>query len=768
MNEQDYTGAPFDPVGTTARDVRFSGYGMDPTFVESTRIEQDPIHDVLHALDGAAAMQHPLADGSMSQAAIDQYRDGDEPEEQKQMDDATLLSLIKRKVETSHQWYGSGKLSSKRIDADRYYRGEPLGNEQDGRSQVVSRDVAEAIDGAMPSVMRVFAGGERVCSFEPTGEEDEEAAKQATDYINHVFMQENEGFMVLYTWFKDAFLKKNGITKTWFDVRWKRTKENYEGLTEPQMQALQMNPAVQVTDVREYIDYIVEVDPTSGQHIQAPIKLYNCTLVCRKPEKRVRVENVPPDEFIIERRATSIYTAGFLAHRGKRTISDLLECGFDPEKIENIPQAQDEDYTRERIERFSDEDQLPYGVDDDADPTMRKVWVTDAYIMCDYDGDGIAEWRHVTIAGSTGQGGVILGNEEVDDHPFADLTPDPEPHKFYGQSMFDKTKDIQEIKTALIRGILDSTYLANSPRLGVVDGQVNMDDVLDSRPGGIVRMKRPDAIVPIPSTLVSAEAMQVVQYVDVVKEKRTGIREMGSGLNPNILNSTATGADIVNNNNQQQLELMCRIFAESGVKRLFRLIFKLVCTHQDVPKTVKLRDKWVTINPRDWKDRMDVSAAVGIGLGSKTQQVMTTKMLLDIDKEIIQLQGGVEGPIVKLDNVYNKLVKLVEAVGWKGADPYYTDPKNYAPPPPKPPTPEQHVHMQELQSKATQAQAQADSAKASAVASIETKKLDFEMRKLDLLIKQTELAALQYQSTHQIAQRADNETQYSDIPGGNQ
>lgn len=725
----------------------------DPTFTPPQE-EQFP-HDLTHSLDALTVFNHPASEEPENEAV-----DADNPEYASMSDDE-LLSLVKRKVETSHQWYGSGKLSSKRIDADRYYRGDPMGNELDGRSQVVSRDVAEAIDGAMPSLMRVFCGGEQVCAFEPHGQEDEEASKQATDYINHIFMSENEGFMILYTWFKDSLLKKNGIVKAYHDVRYKRTKENYCGLTGEQLSAMRMNPNIEVRDVKEYQDSIMVPDQM-GNIVPSPIMLYDCVVTQTKPEKRFRVENVAPDEFIIERRAVSIYSAGFLAHRGKRTISDLLECGFDEETVMNIPKGEDNDYTRERIQRFSDEDQIPYGNDDDADPTMRKVWVTEAYIKCDYDGDGIAEWRQVFIAGEA-SGGILLANNEVDDHPFADLTPDPEPHKFYGQSLFDKVKDIQDIKTALIRGILDSTYLANSPRLGVVDGQANMDDLLDTRPGGIVRLKRADALIPIPATLVSAEAMQVVSYIDDVKEKRTGISQMSAGLNQNILNSSATGADILNNNNQQRLELMCRIFAETGVKRLFRTLFRLVCQYQDVPRTVRLRGKWVQVDPRDWKDRMDVSATVGIGLGSKTQQAMIAQQLLQIDQQIIQMQGGVNGPIVKLDNVYNKLCKLVEAVGWKTPDPYYSDPKGYQPPPPPPPTPEQQVQMQELQSKALQAQAQAESAKSNADSSIKAKQVDYEMKLVDLAIKNIELEALKYTTTKDIAIRADNKINTSEI-----
>lgn len=750
-----------DPTQYAAVDPRYSGDGGDPTFVESTIPQRNDHHDTINALVGMVAMQHPTTAGHGNKPMMQQPQE--DPNAPEQMSDTDLLALIKVKVETSHQWWGSGKMASKRINADKYYRGEPRGDEQEGRSQVVSRDVAEAVDGAMPSMMRVFAGGEQVCAFDPNGPEDEESAKQATDYINHIFMQENEGFMILYTWIKDSLLKKNGIVKSWHDVRMKRTKEKYQGLTQEQLTALQQNPNIQVTNITAEQDTVMQFDAATGQSQAMPIQVFTCTVISTKPEKRIRVECVPPDEFIIERRATNIYTAGFLAHRCRRTISDLLECGYDRDKVMAIPDDDDLDFSGERTERFNDEDTMPYDSSDHKDPTMRKVWVTEAHIKCDYDGDGLAEWRCVTIAGTSTGSNSILGNYETDDHPFADLTPDPEPHKFYGQSLFDKTCDVQDIKTALLRGILDSTYLANAPRIGAVDGQVNMDDLLDARPGGVVRMKRTDSIVPIPTELVSQETMQVVAYIDTVKERRTGISQMGAGLNPNILNSSATGADILNNNNQQRLELMCRIFAETGIKRLFRRLFQLACQYQDVPRTVKLRNKWVQVNPQDWKDRMDVTATVGLGLGSKTQQASIAMQMLDVDQKIIALQGGAEGPIVKLDNVYNKLTKLVEAVGWKTPDPYYNNPKDFTPPPPKPPTPEQQVHMAELQSIATAAAANADKAKASALGTIESKKLDYEMKKLDYAIKAIELKALEFQTKGTLAQKADNKTNNNEI-----
>ncbi len=507
---------------------------------------------------------------------------------------------------------------------------------------------------------------------------------------------------------------------------------------------------MQVGSVESYDDVIIGQNPTGMFQPPQPVTLFNCVVTQVKPEKRIMIMNVPPDEFIIERRAVGIDKANFLAHRAQRTLSDLLECGYDPEMVKNIPYGEDNDYSAERIKRFSPEDQLPYSSSSTLDASTRKVWVTEAYIKCDYDGDGFAEWRKVTVAGDiSSSGSVILDNTETDDHAFADLTPNPEPHKFYGQSMFDQTKDIQEIKTALFRGVLDSVYLANVPRMGVVDGQVNMDDLLDVRPGVPVRLTNPSALVPLPTMNVSNEAMAVIGYIDTVREKRTGVATASAGLSANILNSSATGADILNNNNQQRLEMIARIFAETGVKRAFRRIFQLVCQYQDIPKTVRLRNKWVTVDPRSWKDRMDVSASVGIGMGSKQQQAQVVMQMLNLDQQIVALQGGLDGPLLNASNVHAKLAKLVEAVGWKTPDPYYMNPADQPPSPPPPPTIDQQIAMMKAQNEATVTQHEVELKKMELAtttqnkqAELEMKRLDFGIKEMDYGMKQLEFAAL--------------------------
>lgn len=665
----------------------------------------------------------------------------DEPDvaPQQQMSDQELMAIIHQKINSSHQWYGTGALASQRIEADKYYRGEPRGDEMEGRSQVVSRDVAESVDGMMPSLLRVFAGGDQVVIMEPSRQDAEDDAAQATDYINWLFLQQNEGFQVLYTWFKDALLKRNGIVMAYHENRICREKSNYSGLTEQQFAILKNDPCYTILKQSSYPDPYApkmppQIDPQTGQPLPMPPPpmLFDCTIMSAKPVKKIIIENVPPDEFIIETRAASIDAASFLGRRRKTAVSDLIELGFDPEILRNLPRGETFDYSQEKLERHRDENNMMVGTEgESSDWTMRKVWVTEVYIRVDYDGDGVAEWRKVTIGGDGGSNDTILLNEETDDHPFSSLTPYPDPHRFYGYGIYDQVKDIQDIKTALLRGSLDSIYLANNPRIGMVEGQVNVDDLLDSRVGGIVRMKNPNALVPVPTVMASPQAAQMIEYMDMMRYSRTGTSQAAAGLDPNILNSSATGANILNNNQQQRLEMIARIFAETGVKRLFRRIFQLICQHGDKNQTVRLRGKWVDINPTAWAGRMDVTVSVGIGLGDKQQQMAQAMALLNLDERIVQLQGGVQGPLLTVKNVYNKLAKIVEAAGWKSVEPYYTDPDTIPPQPPKPPSPEIQLEQMRLQIEQMKLEKMRENESADAQQSILDAQVKMEIAKLE-------------------------------------
>lgn len=582
----------------------------------------------------------------------------------KAMTDNDLKAILQARVQSSLAYLG-GRLAQSRRDALRYYNGDTFGNEQEGRSQVVTRDVAETIDSIMPSLMRVFFGGDEIVRFEPTGPEDEEAARQATDYVNWIFCQQNRGFDVGYTWAKDALLNRLGVVKCWWEENDHRTREAYEDLTAQELQMLQAQEDFEIKEIE------VEEEEPVEQGVEG-VRTYCVVGYRTNKEGRVRIEAVPGDEFLIDRRVVSLEDATFIGHRRRWTKSELLENGYPKEVVDRLSYENELDITMERIERFKAEDEFPYRAGNNLDPSTREIWVTECYVKVDYDNDGVAEYRKVTVAGdSTFE---ILDNEEVDGHPFAALCPIPMPHKLFGKSVADQTMDIQLVKSTVLRQALDNLYLANNKRTIVIDGQVNLDDLLVSRPGGVIRAKAPGAVTPYEHASILGEAFSMIEYFDQTREQRVGVTRLGQGLDEDTINKTAAGQSKLLQKGAEKVELIARVFAETGYKQLFRRILELVCKHQDKPKVIRLRNKWVAMDPSAWNSRMDLTASVGLGSGDRTQDLQHLMAMFPITSAIVQMQGGVSGPLVTAENVYNQLAEMVRATGLKSVDKFYSDP----------------------------------------------------------------------------------------------
>lgn len=592
------------------------------------------------------------------------------------MTDAEVLAQTTTRVEAA-VGFRDDELSGAREKANKYYRGDPFGDEIEGRSQVVSRDVAQHIDTMTPSLMRIFASADEVARFEPSEPGDEEAADQATDYVNWIWNQQNEGFSVFHDWFKDAMLNRLGVIKIWWDEAPQKTREEYKGLDANELQALYLDQDIEVGSVSPGQPIMVAT-PEGGQ-MQQPT--FDAVVVRTNLLGRVRVANMPPEDFLFGSRARSlnIDDAGVLTHRSLKTRSELIAMGYDRKLVEGLPAYGDDSALSEKLIRHEDVDTSISASEDSGED---KVEVFEAYTRLDRDGDGISELLKVCYCGPE-----LLDVEEVDDHPFATITPIPVPHRLVGLSIADQVMDIQKAKSGIWRGALDNMYLTNMPQLGVVVDQVNTDDLLTRRPGGIVRVRQPGAVFPIPTQPLGAEPLGMIEYMDTVAEQRTGATRYNQGLDANSLNKTASGINLIQNAAAQRIELVARIFAETGVKRAFRRILQLVCKHQQKPKVIRLRNKWVQMNPRTWSDRMDMTVSVGLGNGNRDQQLAHLMTLLQTDMEIVKLQGGVAGPLVTAENVYAKLSKMVSAIGLKGVEAYYTNPREAQQPAEPPPDP---------------------------------------------------------------------------------
>ena len=579
------------------------------------------------------------------------------------MDDIEFQSVVRNEIEQALGHYDT-EYSQDRIDAMDYYLGEPFGNEQPDRSQVVSTEVSDTIEHIMPSLMRIFTQSDDYVRFVPHGPEDVNIAEQASDYCNWIINNDNRGFEIMHNWFKDALILKSGVVKFYWDEIIEVETEEYEGLNEDELTILLADPEVDVVS-RDERTVGEDMEGPEGIVIPAPV-IYDVKIKRTKNNGSVRIENVPPEEFLIGNRAKSLEDANFVAHRSTMTVSDLVSMGYDRDEIEQYAGYTDLDISEERTSRF--EDLETSAAHDSNDPAMRNVLVTECYIRSDYDGDGVAEFRRVL---TVGDGYHILENEEFDHIPFAILSPILMPHRAIGRSVAELVMDVQLIKSTLMRQLLDNIYNTNNARVVAVEGQVNLDDLLTNRPGGIVRTRTAGAVQPLQVPEVSSSVFPALNYMDSVKEQRTGISRQSMGLDADALQSTtATAVAAMQAASQGKIEMIARVFAETGVRALFRGILHLVTKYQNKEKIIRLRNQFVPMNPREWESAYDVQINVGLGTAQRDQQIVFLSQIAQKQEQVL-LQMGMNNPMVSLSQYRNTLAKIAELSGFKDASQFF-------------------------------------------------------------------------------------------------
>lgn len=626
--------------------------------------------------------------------------------------------------------YMSGKLSEQRRRNEYFFLGLPKGELAppaiEGRSQVVDTSVRDTVEWMLTSLVKMFVGGDKAVEFAPRGPEDEKSAEQATDYVNYVFYAQNPGYQLLYTAIKDALIQKNGVLKVWWDKRQEDVREDYRCLDQIQLAMLLQQQDIEVVDQKAYPDPNFQPGmpgPDGLPMTEAPL-VYDVGVKRVVSKGRVRIENVPPEEFLISRKAKSIEDAPFVAHRVERTISDLRAMGY--EDVENIStdDAAAGTMNGERIERRSFDDELPYlpnANDTNYDPSQRIVWLTECYVKADRNGDGIAEWLKVVRAGTK-----LLDVEECDGPPFVSMTPIPLPHRFFGMAVADLLIQSQMTKTSLLRAALDNFYIGVNGRYFAVEGQVNLDDLLVSRPGGVVRVKQPGAVGRLDAGMGDiGSAMGMLEYVETQKENASGWTRYSQGTSADALNKTATGTSIITSRSDARVELMARNLAETGIKPLFLRILKLVSQYQDKPSVMRLTNEWIEVDPRQWKTQFDLVVNVGLGSGNKEAEVQRFMALHQMQMQLAQ--AGIAQP----PQLRYGAVKIAEAMGRKDADSWFLDPAKQPPQPPPPPPPEVMKLQADMQAKQAQIQAdaQASQMKLQADAQLEAQRLSAEQQR---------------------------------------
>ncbi len=625
-------------------------------------------------------------------------------EVQEAMNMDNLVGVIKSEMDDAKDFIH--QVGSERAESTEYY----LGTEPEGtstlQSEYVSTDVRESVLFMLPSIMRTFFGTKKIVEFVPKGPEDIQLAEQQTDYINYLIREKNPGFQVLYDVFKDALVRKTGFVKVFWDDSVTSTTHEYSNIDPQSYQALILDKNVEVIEESATQETITTFDPISGEEVTQEIPVsYDLTIRRLKPKDQVCIESVPPEEILISRHARDIETASYVAHRMIKSVSELIAMGYDPEEIEQYagyggssldPESYEEEQARNPFDNMVYPDRNDAGGKD--------VYYVEHYLYYDFDGDGIDERIRVCTAGD---GLHVLNVEPWDELPICMFCPDPEPHTAIGSCPADYLKPIQAAKSQIMRDTLDSLGHSIFPRMGIVEGQVNVDDVLNTDIGQPIRMRAPGMVQPFAVPFVGKEAFPVLGYLDESKENRTGVSKASAGLNAEALQSTTSAAVTATMSGAQgRVELICRHFAEGGLKAMFKTVNNLVIKHQNAQDVFRLNGKFIPVDPRYWDSDKDMVVNVAISKSSDQEKFQVLTQVAGKQEQILQLLGP-QNPLVSMQQYANTLTRMIELAGFQDAQSFInTEVPPMPPMPQEPPQPDPAALLAQAEAQKAQVQAQ--------------------------------------------------------------
>jgi hypothetical protein len=624
--------------------------------------------------------------------------------------DEDLLELLNRK-ESSAAHYVHGDLGDQREVALKEYYRMPYGNEAEGWSSVVASDVQDTVEWILPALLKVFTSTDKAVQFEPSTANDVEPAEQATDACNYVFYKQNNGFLTLYTAIKDMLTVRNCA------VMWrKETSETVSSVPfkNASQEMLAMLMQEQDAEIQEASPAPV-IDPNTGQPeidlmTGQPIMGYSGRL--KKTEKRtiVKVEAFSPEDLLVERDWTSPILADcpYVARLMRCTLSELKNMGFDvtPEDLRSSDITDSTSNDSSRLSNINVNDTVGQYVEEDQndDDSMAEGWLRIEYVLADADGDGIAE--RLCIYRLQGK---ILSKEVCSHVQIATSSPILNTHRWDGMSMADAVSDLQKLHTDLLRQTLDNLKLTNNPRKNVLTDAnwsplANLDDLLDSRIGGITRVRDVNAVTDNIVPFTAGASMPMLEYIQGMRENRTGVSRTSMGLNPDSLNNTATGRQIDQSAAMQRIELIARIVAETLVKPIFQGILKVLTDGGMEKLSFRLRDKFVEYDPNEWRDQYDMTINVGLGTGDKAQQAQQLMAIWQM--QTAGMQFGIATP----KHLYATAAKQIENAGFKDVQNFVQDPSTVPPQPPPPPPYQVQIEQMKQQADAQkfQAETQAD------------------------------------------------------------
>lgn len=632
----------------------------------------------------------------------------EQPEEapQEPVDEETILSIIGTEMEQSATGTFSTELDGNREESLAYYLGNPRGDEVEGRSQIVSTDVADAIEWILPQIIKALVAKGSIVEFDAVNEADESQAELETVFTHDVFMKENEGFLNLYEYIKDALMQKNGIFKIYYDETEKVTTESYDGLNKQELEMLLSQQNVKPVTVEGIVDeqarqlaeqqlqqqqlqiqqqmsqagaqqveqQMLQLEQQMQQLAQEPPMIYACSIEVTHLHGKVRVDCIPPEEFRVVHYHDSLALdkARFSAHVRLRTRSELICDGYDPEIVNNASDNVTDTYEREY--RFAEQGEDTAGdYNYSEDKSQQLLEVSECYIQMDVDGTGKSKLMQVTVLGSENPTD-ILEITPIDSNPFVASSCIIMAHKFYGLSIYDRLKQLQDQKTSLWRNILDNLYLQNNREKEVVENQVNIDDLLVSRPGGIKRVKAPGMIRELQVQPIGQEGYQMLDYLDQVRTGRVGVSPDSAGQIDAL--GTAVGSEGVarlQTAKEELTGLMVRVIAETGLKAAYVKIRDLLVKYKNNQTDFKFKGEWAQVNPAQWGERSRTTVKVGTGTGDDERKVGAIQQAIAYQAQIKQEPGQT---LVTDVEVYESLDEFCRVSGLTGANPYFLDPRS--------------------------------------------------------------------------------------------
>ncbi len=580
--------------------------------------------------------------------------------ELKKMDNDEVQSIVKDALDSAISFIES-EIAEERIKSQRYFEGEVDIGQEDGRSKIVATKVRDTIRAIKPSLMRVFLSSENPVEYVPQSQEDVVGAEQATKFAHWKF-QQLDGYRLLNDAIHDALVKKTGVIKIWWEDNTEAEIHSYTNVTEEEMYAIVNDENVTVLEHTTEIE--MQIDELG---IETEVPMHLLKVSHEKKTGSLQMESVPPEEFIVDRNAKNIADAHIVAHRTEMRVSDLVQMGYDFEEISNLSGlSSDDTYTdSEAFERKGyEQDEEAHN----ADPSMKKVSVTEAYMKIDKEGTGVAIMYKLLLAGGDDK---LLECEPYGEVPFAVFEVDPEPHTFFGRSVADLLMNDQDSSTAMLRGMMDNVALTNSPRQGYVQGQVNVDDLMNNEIGGLVRMKSPQALVDIATPFVAGQVLTAMQYMDDAVEAKSGVSRASMGLDPDALqNTSATAARLQAQQGSAQIEVMARNIAEGGMKRLFKLLLHLMVENSCEETMMRLHGQFQPVDPRIWNTDMDMTVNVGVGTGQEGERHAALSQALQMQMQIWSQYGNGNG-LVTMTGIRNTLGDMLALQGVRNVDRYF-------------------------------------------------------------------------------------------------